>query len=146
MRFPRHCKAFQGQLDVAPWAGLFFVMILLFVLHTSLFFVPGVRIELPTATGTQLAGVTNATVSVMVDRDSRIFYNHQLVGDTNGLKRHLEAAVRAANSGLTLVIQADRRLDLQKLVELRQLATDAGIKDILLASRPLLGEERGGVK
>ncbi len=146
MRFPRNCKAFRGHLDVAPWAGLFFVLVLFFVLHTSLFFVPGVRIELPTASGAELAGVTNATVSVMVDRDSRIFYDHQLVADGNALKRRLEAAVRAANSGLTLIIQADRRLDLQRLVELKQLATDAGIKDILLASRPLLGEGRGGAK
>ncbi len=146
MRFPRNCKPFRGQLDVAPWAGLFFLLSLFFVLQSSLFFVPGVRIELPTASGAELGGVTNATVSVMVDRDSRIFYNHQLVVDGNTLKRRLETAVRAAHSGLTLIIQADRRLDLQKLMELKQLATEAGIKEILLASRPLVGEGRGGSK
>ncbi len=146
MRYPRHCKAFRGQFDVAPWAGLFFVLVLFFVLQTSLFFVPGVRIDLPTAKGPELAAVTNATATIMVDRDARIFYNHQLLVDRGSLRKRLEAAIRSSDSKLTLIIQADRRLDLQMLVELKQLATDVGIQEIVIASRPLLGEGRGKAK
>ena len=128
---------------MAPWACLFFVLVLFFLLKTSLFFVPGVRIELPVAQG--LTGVTNATATVMIDRDGRLFYNHQVV-DLGLLKQRLEEAVKGARRGLTLVVQADRRLDLQRLVELEQVAAASGVRDILLAGRPLLGEGGGKVK
>ena len=137
MRFRRHCKPFRGRLDAAPWAGLFFILLIFFLLKTSFFFVPGVRIDLPQAD--RIAGVTNTTVTVMIDRDGRMFYNHQVV-DSDTLKLRLADAVKTARPGLTLVVQADRRLDLQRLVELEQVAAGAGVKDILLAGRPLPGE------
>jgi len=143
MKFRRNCKPFRGRMEIAPWACLFFVLMLFFLLKTSLFFVPGVRIELPVARG--LAGVTNATATVMIDRDGRLFYNHQVV-DASLLKQRLEEAVKGARRGLTLVVQADRRLDLQRLVELEQVAAASGVRDILLAGRPLLGEGGGKVK
>ena len=138
MKFSRHCKPFRGRIDAAPWACLFFVMLIFFLLKTSLFFVPGVRIDLPQARG--LSGVTNATVAVMIDRDGRMFYNHQVV-DSNMLRQRLSEAVKASKSSITLIVQADRRLDLQRLVELEQIAGSSGVKDLLLGSRPLMGEE-----
>lgn len=45
MRFQRHAKIFRGQLDSAPVAGVFFLLII-FVLLGSLVYTPGVLVEL----------------------------------------------------------------------------------------------------
>lgn len=45
MRFQRHAKIFRGQLDPAPVAGVFFLLII-FVVLGSLLYTPGVLVEL----------------------------------------------------------------------------------------------------
>ena len=42
MRFPRTHKAFRGQLDVAAFAGVFFLLALFLAFSGSLIFTPGV--------------------------------------------------------------------------------------------------------
>lgn len=46
MRFPRNVKIFRGGIDAAPFAGLFFVLVLLMMMFYSHIFFPGVPIEL----------------------------------------------------------------------------------------------------
>ena len=42
MKFARNAKPFTGQLDVAPFAGVFFLLILFLVLNSSLVPPPGI--------------------------------------------------------------------------------------------------------
>jgi hypothetical protein len=49
MRFPRNAKMFRGQMDAAPFAGVFFLLTL-FVLLASFTYTPGVRLRLPRQT------------------------------------------------------------------------------------------------
>ena len=44
MRFPRNAKIFRGQLDAAPLAGVFFLL-LIFLLLASLIYTPGTPIQ-----------------------------------------------------------------------------------------------------
>jgi biopolymer transport protein ExbD len=61
MKFPRNARIFKGHLDAAPFAGVFFCL-LIFVLLGTLVYTPGVRIELPVS-ATELPGVSGATTS-----------------------------------------------------------------------------------
>jgi len=45
MRYPRNAKIFRGQLDVAPFIGVFFLL-LLFVVMASLLYMPGLPVYL----------------------------------------------------------------------------------------------------
>jgi biopolymer transport protein ExbD len=47
MRFERHAKIFRGQLDPAPVAGVFFLL-LIFILLGNLLYTPGVLVEIGT--------------------------------------------------------------------------------------------------
>lgn len=133
MRFPRNTKIFRGQLDPAPYAGVFFLLVLFLLLHSSLVFTPGVPIQLPETV--DLPGATNATVGVAVDADGQLYFDHQ-VCDPKRLKEKLQEAAAAAQEPLTLVVQADKRAKYEALVQLGLLAREVGIKEVLLATRP----------
>ena len=47
MRLPRNVRIFRGQLDAAPFLGVFFILLMFILLHTSLVSHPGVEIQLP---------------------------------------------------------------------------------------------------
>jgi biopolymer transport protein ExbD len=135
MRYPRNARIFRGQLDAAPWAGLFFILVIFFLLKSSLFFVPGVRVSLPQAS--DVSGITNATTTVMVDLNGVIYHNNQMV-DTEVFGQRLATLVKESPEPLTLVIQADSQVEYGRIVNLGTLARSVGIKDVQFATRPKL--------
>jgi biopolymer transport protein ExbD len=46
MRYPRNAKIFRGQVDAAPFAGVFFLLLLFMLLFNTHVFIPGVRVDL----------------------------------------------------------------------------------------------------
>ncbi len=133
MRFPRANKIFRGQLDAAPFAGVFFLLVIFMLLSSSMVFLPGVPISLPDAAN--LPGTTNATLVVAVDAAGQIYFDNQLTPE-NQLKVHLRVAAQSSSEPLTLVVQADKSVTYETLIHLSQLAQEAGIKEVLLATRP----------
>jgi len=134
MKFPRNVRIFRGQLDMAPFAAVFFLLVI-FVMIGSLVFTPGVRIQLPVADN--LPGTDRPTVTIAVDAGGRLFFENQSIGEDE-LKSRLQAAAKNSREPLTLVVQADKAVTYETLVHLTLLARDAGITDALLATLPPL--------
>ena len=133
MRFPRSTKVFRGQLEAAPFIGVFFVLIILLLLKSSFVFTPGVPIQLPEAVA--LPGPTSPTLVVAVDREGQFYFENQ-VTDEPSLKEEFEAAVSRTTGPLTLVIQADKSVKYETMLRLGLLARASGIKEVYLATRP----------
>lgn len=133
MRFPRNNKIFRGQLDAAPFAGVFFLMLIFLLLNSSLVFTPGVPIRLPEAD--LLPGAANPTVVVAVDAGGHFYFEHQIT-DENHLQEKLRGAVAKANAPLTLVVQAHGEVQYEVVVRLCLLAQTVGIKEAHLGTRP----------
>jgi biopolymer transport protein ExbD len=132
MRFSRNTKVFRGQLDAAPYAGVFFLLALFLLLHSSFVFMPGIEIQLPEAS--DLPGTANPAVAVAVDENSRIYFENQVTNE-DALRQQLrKAALETPN--LTLIIQADKRATADILQRLMRVARDAGIKQALQGTRP----------
>ena len=132
MKFPRNAKVFHGQLDPAPFAGVFFLLVL-FVILGALVYTPGVQINLPVAN--DLPGTDHPLVAVAVDADGHLYYENQLIPE--GLLRlRLVKAVKRSPEPLTLLVQADKNVNYDTLIKLALLARDAGMKDALLATQP----------
>ncbi len=125
-------RLFGGRLDAAPFAGVFFCLLILLLVGQSLN-TPGVRIRLPAAAG--LPGAGGPTIAVALDAAGRLYFDNQIIG-ADELRARLEAAVKKSSSPLTLVVQADRDADYGALVELTLLARTAGIREALLATLP----------
>jgi biopolymer transport protein ExbD len=132
MRFPRHTKVFRGQLDAAPYAGVFFLLTLFVLLNSSIVFTPGLPIRLPEATN--VPGVTGPTLAIAVDDGSRIYFDNQVTNEER-LRQRLKDAV-ASTPEVTLVIQADDNVKWATLARLMLLARDAGVKTAVPATRP----------
>jgi len=135
MKFPRNARIFRGQLDAAPFAAVFFLLVI-FVLLTSLVYTPGVHINLPAAPAADIAGVAGPTVTVAVDKEGRYYYKNQIISEAD-LKRSLEAEVKKSSEPLTLVFLADQGTAYGVCVHLAGLArTLTGIKDVLWQTLP----------
>ena len=135
MRFPRNRHIFRGQLDVAAFAGVLFIVLIFVLLHSQLVFTPGVPIRLPEAD--DLPGVIGHTVVVAVDASGQYYFDNQLTGERL-LRQRLAEEVNASREPVTLIIQMDKAVTWENLLKLGLLARKAGVKDSVLATRPPL--------
>src|SRR5262249_12654435 len=131
-KFPRNARIFRGQLDAAPFAAVFFLLVL-FVMLASFTYTPGVHIQLPSAD--DLPGTDKPSVAIAIDPGGRLYFDNQLI-EENDLKNRLRLAVHNAPTPLTLVIQADESVTYKTLLHVTMVAREAGITDGHLATLP----------
>jgi len=134
MKFPRNAKVFRGQLDVAPFASVFFLLVIFMLLNSSVVFVPGIRVHLPEASSSRTPGISGPTVAVALDVTGQLYFGNQVIKPEQ-LRLRLSAAVKQTPD-LTVIIQADNASDLNAFYQLTQLVMDAGVHEVLVASRP----------
>ena len=133
MRFPRQARIFRGQFDVAPYAGVLFLLVLFLLLHSSLVFRPGVKIDLPLAD--ELPGPDRPAVVVAIDPNGLLYYENQIIQEPQ-LKERLSNVVLRSGQPMTLVLQADGKVTQSQVVRLGEMARAAGIRELWLATRP----------
>jgi biopolymer transport protein ExbD len=134
MKFPRNASIFRGQLDTAPFAAVFFLLVI-FMMLGSLVYTPGARLELQLPRANGLPGTDKPSVAVAVDADGRLYYENQWI-EENELRRRLQEVVRKSAEPLTLVVQADKAVSYEMFLRLALLAREAGISEALLATMP----------
>jgi biopolymer transport protein ExbD len=132
MKFTRNTRLLRNPFDVAPFAAVFFLLVI-FLMVGTLLPTPGIPLQLPTAN--DLPGVDKPSVSVAVDANGRFYFANQIVSEAQ-LKSNLTNAVNHSREPLTLVIHADKTVAYEKIVRLTLLARDAGIQNALLATLP----------
>jgi len=134
MRFPRYAQPLRSQLDVAPFASVFLLLVM-FMMLASLIYTPGARLELQLPRADGLPGTDKPTVSVAMDADGRVYYENQWI-EEGALRRRLQEAARKSAAPLSLIVQADKRVSYDKLMRLTLLAREAGILEAWLATLP----------
>jgi biopolymer transport protein ExbD len=132
MKFPRNARIFRGQLDVAPFA-IVFLLLVLFMMLSSLIYTPGVHLQLPVAD--DLPGTEKPPLSVAIDKDGRLYFENQRV-EENDLKTRLRSVATNSAEPLVVLVHADEAVALKTLVHLELLLRDAGISEARLATLP----------
>jgi len=135
MKFPRTAKMLGSQSDAAPYATVFFLLVM-FLLLAELLPTPGVNlslVNLPEAD--DLSGADRPGIAVAIDCSNRLYFANQMVSAAQ-LKSDLSNAVGQATSPLALIIQADKSVSYDQVLQLSLLARDAGITNALLATLP----------
>jgi len=133
MKFPRNARIFRGHLEIAPFASVFFLLVI-FISLSSLMYTPGVKIQLPTADN--LPGIDKPSVSVAIDSNGRLYYANKSIVEAD-LKNELKDELRkTAGKPLMLIVHADQQVTYKMLLGLTLLARDAGISEALLATLP----------
>src|SRR5215813_7949103 len=125
MKFPRNAKIFRGQLEAAPFASVFFLLVIFFALSSDIIYTPGIPVRL--AQGTDLPGTDKPTIVVAVDASGHFYFQDQILTDRADLQRRLRAVVSNAPEPPTLVVQADKDVKWEVLVELYLIADQVGL-------------------
>jgi len=132
MKFPRNARIFRGQLDAAPFAAVFFLLVMFLALCTRVY-TPGVRLALPAAD--DLPGTKGPTLAVAMDSSGRLYFENQGI-EPGKLRERLRQKVQESAEPLTLILQIDRSASYDQLIGLTILAREAGITNSSLATLP----------
>jgi len=132
MKFPRSAKILRSYFDVAPFAAVFF-LVLIFIMVGALIPTAGIPLEPPAANNDRLPGPDNPTVAMAVDAGGNLYYENLMVSE-RVLVNNLMVATNAVHTPLTLIIHADKSVSCETLVHLSLLARDCGITNTLIAT------------
>jgi biopolymer transport protein ExbD len=128
MRFKRHVEFERGQLDIAPLIDVVFLLLIFFMLTSSYIFQPGIKINLPRAVTSEVIQEKNLVVTVSAE-DS-IYFNDRSVS-LKQLRAYLEDA---AADERPVLIKADRKASLGKVVQIWDMSREVGLTQINIAT------------
>jgi len=134
MKLPRNAKILRSPFEMAPFAAVFFLLVI-FLLLGALLPTEGIRFRLQPPVAADLPGADQPTVAMAVDSGGRFYFANRIVSEAQ-LNSSLSNAVKNARAPLTLVIHADKTVTEDQLVRLALLARLAGITNALLATLP----------
>jgi len=143
MKFPRNARIFRGQLDAAPFASVFFLLVI-FVLLGKYLYAPGIQVRLPAAGNLELPGPEGPTISVAVTTNA-IYFGDQAISEID-LSNQLSVARQKYPEPPTLVLMSDKDVTEEKLIHLWSLAQQAGIQNLHLATFPRVYDRASAVK
>ncbi|NQT32393.1 MAG: biopolymer transporter ExbD [Candidatus Omnitrophica bacterium] len=130
MKLKRKMFIEKGQLDIAPLIDVVFLLLIFFMLTSSFVFQPGIRVNLPKAVTSEV--LQKELLVITLRADNGIFINERPVeGD------ELESRISlAARQDQPLLIRADKKADLGKVIEIWDICRQADVKQINIATTP----------
>jgi len=136
-RFRPANRRMRGVVDAGPLADIVLLFFFFFILVSPFVMQPGVRVELPGAEFTD--GATYGSLVVTLSQEGLVFFNDERT-TLEGLGPAFKQSVHD-RSEASLLIEADGRVRHEVLIRIYNLAREAGIQDVVLASRILSSEE-----
>ncbi len=130
MRFKGRMELEHGlkQIDIAPLIDIVFQLLIFFMLTSSFVMQPGIKVRLPKAVTSEV--VKSENVEILVTGENVTYLNGKVV-TSQELKKSLK---EAAKRGRTILIKADKRASLGRVVEIWDTARDLGIVQINIAT------------
>jgi biopolymer transport protein ExbD len=130
MRFKRHMELEHGlkQIDIAPLIDMVFQLLIFFMLTSSFVIQPGIRVNLPKAVTSEVVKYEN--IEVVISAENVTYFNGNVVTSTE-LKNLLNQVSKRKQA---ILIKADKRASLGRVVEIWDTCRDLGIAQINIAT------------
>jgi len=135
MRFPRSSSLrwqpyleVKPLIDLAPMIDIVFQLLIFFLLTSSFIFQPGIKINLPRAVTSEV--IHEPTAIIAMTAENLIYFEGRVVTMAE-LKSRIQTV---AEREQPLLIKADRKTSLGRVVEVWDLCRAAGIEKINLAT------------
>jgi biopolymer transport protein ExbD len=135
MKFPRTAHLITGRPSAAPWLCVLLPLAFAGIFHEFLVLPRGLRLALPAVDAPVAIGAGERVFVVAVDANERLYFENQLI-ELRALGAALNARAAVPDAPRVLLLQADKAVRAAKLGELAALARNAGLRDIVLATRP----------
>ncbi len=121
-----------AEINITPLTDVFLVLLIIFMVTTSVIQNQGKNIDLP---GADVSDATPQGVTVTVGSDGEMLINDDVVAEDQ-LFAVLEAALIDARDKV-VVLRGDRAVLLGQAVNILDIGQQAGARGIALATRPL---------
>ena len=130
MHFKRHMELEHGlkQIDIAPLIDMIFQLLIFFMLTSSFVIQPGIKVNLPKAVTSEV--VKSENVELVISGENVTYLNGKVI-TTAELKTLLNQVAKKKQS---ILIKADRRASLGRVVEIWDMCRDVGIAQINIAT------------
>ena len=130
MKFTRHTKLEYGlgQIDIAPLVDVIFQLLIFFMLSSSFTFQSGINVKLPKAITSDIIKEENLIITITSEN---VIYLNNTVITLKELKERLE---QPHNQNRPLLIKADRRASVGRIVDVWELCRNLGIERINIAT------------
>lgn len=128
MRFKTRVRMEKGLIDLTPMVNVFFLLFIFFVFTSSFIFQPGIKVSLPKAVTGEITQGESAVM--IITGDDRIFLNEREISPEELLSK-LKIMSRDRAS---LLIKADERASLGKVVEIWDLCRSEGVSQVSIAT------------
>lgn len=121
------------DVDMAPMIDMIFILLVFFMVTSTFVVQPGFKIDLPQADNSDNNFAEYLTL--YVNAEGRMFLNDTEVGMDNfqELVKEKLAMVKTP----TLSINADRKFEYGTVINIIDLAKNAGVKDVVLTTEPV---------
>lgn len=120
----------KGQLDIAPLIDVVFLLLIFFMLTSSFIFQPGIKINLPKALTSEVIQRENLIIVIRED-------NTLLIDERPVSQEELNSRLGiAAKESKPILIKADRKAALGKVVEIWDMCRVEGVQKINIATTP----------
>lgn len=130
MRFKRRMELEHGlkQIDIAPLIDMVFLLLIFFMLTSNFIMQPGIKVNLPQAVTSEL--IKEEALEVSVSAENIVYLNGR-VSTIRDLKTAIRGVVR---KNPPILIKADRRASLGRVVEIWDICREAGVSKINIAT------------
>lgn len=125
MKFPRKAKIFHGgRLDFAPFASVFFLLVIFLAFNPLLIPLPGVRMQQPQSVRPNLP-----QLEVAIAEEGQIHFKSQLVS-LNEFREKLARAVAQSERPPSLVVLMGKKAGYETFSQVYQTALEEGVGQI----------------
>ncbi len=129
---PKSKKSKGGLLDITPLVDLVFLLIIFFLLSTTFRVLPGIRIDLPSASSQKIHS-EKKEVTLSVDKSGTVYVDKYPVDPASLLSRLSVSAQE--DRDMTVLIKGDRDAGFGKIVDVLDTVKKAGLSRIAIVTR-----------
>ena len=130
LKFKRHLKLDEDRLDVTPLIDVVFLLLIFFMLTSTFVLQPGIKVKLPKAITSEALKEENLVI--VITAGGKIYLDNEIISSDE-----LSAKLgEAAQDERAVLIKADQKISLGRVVEVWDLCRDVGITQVSIATEP----------
>ena len=133
MRFQTRSRD-DVQLDMTPLVDVVFLLLIFFMLSTSLSVNPGIKIDLPKSSAEQVKK-KKTTLRVAIEAGGRIYLEGKKLS-LSQLREKFQAVGKVQGDEALVIIEADKKVYHGLVVKVMDAAKSSGLNKLAIATQP----------
>lgn len=134
-RLKRRTEIKKGQLDMAPLIDVIFQLLIFFMVTSNFVVQPGIKVSLPKAISSEVIRTEN--VIIALTGQDLLFYNDEPIT----IQDLMPKIRQAAQENRSVLLKADTRASLGRVVEIWDLCREYGVPQISIATNQKIDAE-----